>query len=278
MLFPCSWFKGTGPVFGRDADRNKFLQKVKQLRAHGGGDCKEKTFHGIIDAINKGNPRIGSPMYVFTDAGPKDEDFNDQYNKDNAIGLALDYMMPVNFFFSKGFCTEPHTFKSFRDLIEETEGLGIFFGLGNKISTMGEIVKASLDGMTTIKSGGSSRVRARPVHSGNKRYGIPVDDSVSKLIVVATVQTNPHRIQLKNPHDNIVTQTHLLSLGAVWIINAPLKGAWSLVVPASCGSHSFKVTSSSLVNIDFDHYFVWTLPRQQNVGFPIAHPLQSECK
>lgn len=220
-------------------------------------------------------------MYVFTDAGPKDEHFNDEYNTDNAIGLAMDYMMPVNFFFSRspGGCARPQTFESFKTIIEETEGIGLFFSQTSKISSMGDIVKASLDGMTTIKSGGSTRRSrvSRPGRPGpSKRYGIPVDNSVSKLIVVATSQNNPHLMQLRDPRGAAVTRAHLLALGAVWIVNSPLRGAWSLVVPGSCGSHSFKVTSSSPVNIDFDHYFVWSLPRQPSVEFPITHPLLSK--
>ena len=41
------------------------------MRANGGGDCPEYTFEGMRGALN--NLGVdGSPLYVFTDAGPKD--------------------------------------------------------------------------------------------------------------------------------------------------------------------------------------------------------------
>ena len=51
----------------------EFQAAIDNLRARGGGDCEELPFHGIIDAINLGQPKPGSPMYVFTDAGAKDD-------------------------------------------------------------------------------------------------------------------------------------------------------------------------------------------------------------
>ncbi|KAK3728399.1 hypothetical protein QZH41_017637, partial [Actinostola sp. cb2023] len=266
---------GTGPVHGKQNDIGKFLAEVKDLDATGGRDCKEKTFHGIIDAIEKGSPRVGSPMYVFTDAGPKDKNFNEQYNLDNAAGLASEYSMRINFFFSTdpGGCRQPNTFESFKSIIEETEGIGILFGSGGKLSQMSDVVKASLDGMTTIKSGGSSR-RRRPGPMASKTYRIPVDNTVTTLIITATVETNPSLILLRDPRGSVVSKKYQLSLGAIWLINSPRLGSWTLVVPGTVGRHSFKVSSSSLVNIDFDHYFVWVLPRSNHVEFPIDHPLE----
>ena len=54
--------------------RAAFEAAINNLRVKGGGDCEELTFHGIIDAITKGKPKHGSPMFVFTDAGAKDNE------------------------------------------------------------------------------------------------------------------------------------------------------------------------------------------------------------
>ena len=52
-------------------EAGEFQKEIDKLKAHGGGDCPEYTFAGILGAL-----RIlqypGSPLYVFTDAGPKD--------------------------------------------------------------------------------------------------------------------------------------------------------------------------------------------------------------
>ena len=63
-----------GRVFRKNAGNesgNEFIAKIKELRAHGGGDCPEMAFKGIIEALNAG-PENDSPLYIFTDAPPKD--------------------------------------------------------------------------------------------------------------------------------------------------------------------------------------------------------------
>ena len=57
-----------GRVFRKDAGEEsgkEFIAKIKALRAHGGGDCPEMAFKGIIEALNAG-PVDYSPLYVFT--------------------------------------------------------------------------------------------------------------------------------------------------------------------------------------------------------------------
>ena len=49
----------------------EFVEAINALNADGGGDCPEYTFQGILNALGQ-EPLFGSPMYVFTDAGPKD--------------------------------------------------------------------------------------------------------------------------------------------------------------------------------------------------------------
>ena len=49
----------------------EFQKEIDKLKAHGGGDCPEHTFAGILGALEKVQ-YPGSPLYVFTDAGPKD--------------------------------------------------------------------------------------------------------------------------------------------------------------------------------------------------------------
>ena len=55
----------------QDHQTIEFLDAINALNAHSGGDCPEYTFQGILNALGQ-MPLLGSPMYVFTDAGPKD--------------------------------------------------------------------------------------------------------------------------------------------------------------------------------------------------------------
>ena len=204
----------------------------------------------------------------------------EEYNLDNAIGLASDAMMPVNFFYSTnaGICKKPHTVQSFRDLAEITNGQQLLFDRGIGISNMGSITAAALDGLATIAAGESKVSAIRRSHRArgkpNKVYNIPVDESMDKLIVIVTVTSgNVSPIKLQNHLGQPVRKTYLLAKGCVWVIENPHTGNWRLVVPINVGTHSFKVTASSVSNIDFEYYFVQQLRPGSNAEVPIAHPL-----
>ena len=62
-----------------------FVKAIGALSPHGGGDCLELTFRGIIDALNA-HSRDGSPLYVFTDDTAKD---SGAFNTDMARIMAL---------------------------------------------------------------------------------------------------------------------------------------------------------------------------------------------
>ena len=54
-----------------ESNAGEFVKAINALTAYGGGDCPEYTFTGMLEALYH-QPEWGSPMYVFTDAGPKD--------------------------------------------------------------------------------------------------------------------------------------------------------------------------------------------------------------
>ena len=58
-------------VFKESEQSLEFVDAINALTAHRGGDCAEYTLAGIVNAFGQ-DPLFGSPMYVFTDAGPKD--------------------------------------------------------------------------------------------------------------------------------------------------------------------------------------------------------------
>lgn len=76
-----------------EKEAGEFEQEIRELRPHGGGDCPEYTFHGIREALFRLIiPR--SPMYVFTDAGPKDATALDV---EEVKLMVQDYNVVVNF-------------------------------------------------------------------------------------------------------------------------------------------------------------------------------------
>ena len=68
-----------------------FVDAINDLRAHGGGDCPEYAFRGMLKALSE-DPEWGSPMYVFTDADPKDAT---KENIEQVISLARNYAAGV---------------------------------------------------------------------------------------------------------------------------------------------------------------------------------------
>ena len=85
-------------MYKDETEQVQFVQAINDLTAEGGGDCPEYTFTGILRAIYEA-PRWGSPMYVFTDAYPKDATDS---NVDEVEALAADYGLTINFFTTGG--------------------------------------------------------------------------------------------------------------------------------------------------------------------------------
>lgn len=267
------------------SDEQSFVQALDQLAAMGGGDCPELTFNGIIDAIEKGNPHVGSPMFVFTDAGAKDGE-RPKYTQDNSVGLALQYMIPVNFFYSteSGRCGSFHDHNSLIDLMDSTGGFGMQFNSSGQISKMGGVVSAALDGTATIHEGRSNLGVARSLRSSPRRnsnarrtYAIPVDDTVESLIVTYFTSSAANLVELRTPDGVPQPRTANLTQGGLWMIENPTLGIWELFVPASVGTHSFKVKATSRLNLEFDFFFL----RRKRLGrewyeYPIDYPLLSK--
>lgn len=261
------------------------MQALDQLTAKGGGDCPELTFNGVIDAIENGDPYVGSPMFVFTDAGAKDGE-RPKYTQENSIGLALQYMILVNFFYSteSGRCGSFRNHDSLIDLMDSTGGFGLQFNSSGQISKMGGVVSAALDGTTTIDEGRSSlgevrSLRSSPPRNSNieKRYTIPVDNTVESLIVTYFASARANLVELRSPKGVAQPRTENLSQGGLWMIESPTLGMWELFVPAAVGTHSFKVKATSRLNLEFDFFFLL----RKRLGrrwyeYPIDYPLLSK--
>merc|ERR1719309_791260 len=259
------------------ANRASFAAAINKLRAHGGGDCPELTFNGIIDAIKVGDPLPGSPMYVFTDAPPK---ARGEYNRDNAIGYALDYMMPVNFFFSTKGCGDPEKSADYKAIMEDTGGLSLFFGSASDIGSADILVKADIDGSTIISSGGSgSGRRRRDLFNLWKRassdVSFPVDESVSKLIISISATHNYNGVKVVDGSGKNVAHKLNMNKGKLWIVENPSKGMRRLSVPSNVRGFSYQIKASAISNIEFDQMFVRTIEPSKLV-VPVSSPLLGE--
>ena len=100
-----------------------FMEDISRLQAKGGGDCPEPIYRGMCDAMTKWkDPPFGSPLFVFTDAPPKDEP--GKADLTGVVMIATDREIPVNFFIVKKIC-ESYTIQSYEpyhDIADMTGG------------------------------------------------------------------------------------------------------------------------------------------------------------
>ena len=112
---------GVGPVIDRDeGEGNLFVQDIARLKANGGGDCKELAFQGIYNAMTEaGDPEFNSPLFVFTDAPPKDGKDNEALRK--AKLTARENEVSVTFFVARD-CGTDESYAPYHELAECTGG------------------------------------------------------------------------------------------------------------------------------------------------------------
>lgn len=92
---------GYGPLtYKNDSNKNEFITAMSLLNVFGGRDCPEMSFTGMLEAF-KANPQLGSPMFVFTDASPKDDS---PANMQKLKTEASQYSTAINFFTNQDGC------------------------------------------------------------------------------------------------------------------------------------------------------------------------------
>ena len=270
------FYLATGPVTINNMGEGKdFIKALQELRAIGGGDCPERSFTGMVDALESG-PQIGSPMYVFTDASPKD---NTIQNKDIILDLAHNLDVKINFLTRRDtYCsTETGAFQPYEDLASETGGLVYPLHNSNELIRLGTLVSDSLKGSAYIGTGDlDSVVRGRRRRKAQEHeYSIPVDDSMQRLFITVITENSAAGIRLVDPAGKLVTYgRELLRKGVVYNIEKPIVGVFMLIVPADAGKYKYRVNSVGTVNIDFGHYYVFIASRGSRIPIPLKHPLQ----
>lgn len=236
-------------VYKPDDKVDQFIQEVGKLSASGGGDCAEYAFEGMINALYE-DPRYGSPLYVFTDAPPKDAT---EENKETLKVLAEDLGVTINFFAGKACKQPPYKFEDFKEVAESNGGQ--FLELKEtELKSMAGFTGSALGGSTAVVSG-TNKV-ARKKRSTTVQIAIPVDNTVSKLVVTITTANHPKGISLIAPTGRAWTRGRtLLTKVLVYNIDSPIKGIWKLLVPSSVGKYEYSAKVTSPENIDFEHYY-----------------------
>ena len=261
-----------GRVFRKNAGEesgNEFIAKIKELRAHGGGDCPEMAFKGIIEALNAG-PENDSPLYIFTDAPPKDATSENIEVARNHAKLAG---INVYFFATRG-CGDPSSVKPFEDLARDT--CGQVFSLPKNRADIARMKKVAKDllGGTTCAGGLGSFFRKKRSASPSVHI-LLVDDTMEKIIVSVSSENSGADINLKDPLGSFVTSgKSVLSKVTIFDVKNPTPGIWQLVVSPKAGKYTYLLKGSSKTNVVFD--FIFVIPRRSGTPFPIRYPLKGK--
>ena len=227
------------------------------------------AFTGILDALKKG-PVNNSPLYVFTDAPPKDIALFDAARvKTGMLGV------PVYFFLTNG-CGKEADYLPFKELATKT--CGQIFELPKsrtEIAKMKRFLKVLLEGtVCSGEDGRRSKKRSTKKRSvAAKEYKLMVDDTMDKIIVSISSANSSPKITLEDPLGNSVGKTTVPKVTIFEVAN-PKPGLWTLTVPPDTGKHTYLFKGTSKTNMDFDVIFV--IPRVRGAPIPISHPLTGE--
>ena len=269
---------GTGPVtYCSETEKDRFVRAIAFLSPHSGGDCPELTFKGMSDAIDEG-PQPDSPLYVFTDAGPKDATEDKvQYLQEiaQAQGIVVNFFVAMN----TG-CARNADVSTFRKIAQATMGQVFELKDSQELDQLQGLTATSLGGTAVVANAVSENQSARKKRSSSKTsnsYSITVDDSIDTLVVSVTgdqPKANLWSVSLTSPTGTIATTSNL-DRGTVYQISKPNAGIWNLGINADPNvKYDFFVKGSSADNIDFEYYFVRTTVRRGvSTTVPITAPL-----
>ena len=227
------------------------------------------AFKGIIEALNAG-PVEDSPLYVFTDAPPKDATLDNIEEAKNRAQIAG---INVYFFATRG-CGDPSSVKPFENLARDT--CGQVFALPKSSSDIAKMKKVAKDllGGTACAGGLGSFFRG-------KRSVLPpvrrllVDDTMEKIIVSVSSENSGADINLKDPRGRLVTDGKSgLSKVTIFDVKSPTPGIWQLVVSRKAGKYTYLLKGSSKANVVFD--FIFVIPREKGMPFPIPYPMKGK--
>lgn len=226
------------------------------------------AFTGILEALKKG-PVSNSPLYVFTDAPPKDVSLlKDAKRKLYYRGVHV-------YFFLTTACGDEGDYKPFEQLAKDTCG-GIFELPKSRsdIAEMKNFTRVLLEEVTCNSYGGFAQFRKKKRSVAAKEYKLMVDDTMDKIIVSISSANSSPKITLRDPLGNSVEKTTVYKLVTMFEVANRKPGLWTLTVPPDAGKHTYLFKGTSKTNMDFD--FIFVIPRVRGTPLPISHPLTGE--
>jgi len=244
-----------GPVTYMDkTEKYEFLKLVSKIQVDGGGDCDELAISGARNIFGS-SLQYRSPIYVLTDAGPKDatEDHLDAVKE-----MIISYKTPINFFLSNAGCLNTKAINVYKTLARYSGGQILYFSDKRQIASTTQFIQKGLIGgssmpVTPLRLSKLDRKKRSIVEI---EYSITVDDSVDVLSTAIMDRSNVDA-KLYRPDGKLQEKGKInTGKGALFLVDKPAPGEWKIKCP-SCSLQSYITSNSiSLENIDFDYSFL----------------------
>ena len=225
------------------------------------------AFTGILEALKK-RPVTNSPLYVFTDAPPKDVSLL------QAAKITAQVLGATVYFFLTNGCGNETDYLPFEELARDS--CGQIFKLPKSrpdIAKMKRFTKVLLAGTTCSAGVQVIGIGKKKRSVAAKEYKLMVDDTMDKIIVSISSANSSPKITLRDPMGSSVRKTTMSKVTIFEVAN-PRPGPWTLTVPIGAGKHTYLFKGTSKTNMDFD--FIFVIPRVGGTPIPISHPLTGE--
>ncbi|XP_078472125.1 von Willebrand factor A domain-containing protein 7-like [Lampetra planeri] len=227
-------------------DWTEMYQALDSLQVGGGGDCPEMALSALERALQISQP--GSDIYLFTDAGAKDE----AEKKDAVQALLESTDSRLHVFNTGSYCMA----RTQRDLYSRaSEPRQNIYETLTALSG-GQYILTTKDELADVLGSLELSLNAAPV---SVRYvevttpdsvTFPVDSSLSEIAVSVSGPAS-FTVELFLPSGDLATGVEELvssSQNVVRRVTSVTPGIWTVKVTGSVGPHLVKVTGRSLVD------------------------------
>ena len=218
-------------------DPDDILAKVSAITASGGDDCPELSNTGLLRAVNKA--KIGSRIYVYTDASVKDKDLTD-----NVKAAAKRKGIYIKFFLS-GSCSPIDPI--YEEIARETGGqVVVLENTESAVANSYAFIEPELTGDLEPVLIMEETLGDTPIDTL-----FPVDSTMTSLVVNVNMDTKgtvnlfrPNGLEVQTG-DTDATITELPN-GRVINISNPETGSWRVSVDGLSGvTYSLSVTGNT---------------------------------
>ncbi|XP_038670283.1 von Willebrand factor A domain-containing protein 7-like [Scyliorhinus canicula] len=240
-----------GPVF-KTSDPDKFIDKLKELKADGGGDIPEMSLSALRLALTNTPPL--SHIYVFTDAPAKDHELND-----SILALIEQTKCKVSFLLTNAVSRRK------RD-VNDRFGNQLYRVLARVSGGLAVVIQRALISQLTsiIEDSATAALVTILQRENNPDYPsnlfiIHVDPTLQNITIY--ISGMPQSFRLSNPEglqqpstlsDGVLASMDRMGDLIIIRLHSPIDpGDWDLVVSSGI-PYSVKVTGQSVVDFMYD--------------------------